>query len=320
MKARNKVLDYIAYLAVRTVAAIFHIFPIDMNLRTACLIGDLMWWVINRDLPVLKGVLRRKQGRRIMDHLELALGDRCSHSELADIGRRSCRHLVMLAVEVLFSPRLITVRSRPRYIELKNLSQPLRLLLENKGVIMVTGHYGNWELLGFTLAALGFDVVAVMRPLDNPYLNRYLFDIRERRGLKLLYKKGASAGMEDVLDEGGALCFIADQDAGRKGLFVDFFGRKASSYKAIALLAIQRQTPILVGCARRKGDRFQYEIQLHDMIFPKDWQDRDDPVFYITQRWNHAIERMVLVEPTQYLWLHRRWKHQPRQGSSAKGT
>ena len=85
---------------------------------------------------------------------------------------------------------------------------------------MLTGHYGNWELLGFALATLGFEVTAVMRPLDNEYLNSFLLDRRERSGLRLLYKKGATKSAGDVIDGGGALCFIADQNAGSKGLFV----------------------------------------------------------------------------------------------------
>jgi len=311
MKQRNMVLDYLAYLAVRIVTALFHMFPIDLNLRTARALGDLMWWVINRDLPIIRKVLKHQHRQRIMNHLRLALGEEYSEEQLQQIARQSCRHLVMFAVECLFTPRLITIATWSRYVRLKNFSEALRLMLQDKGVIMLTGHYGSWELLGFTLAALGFDIVAVMRPLDNPFLNRYLLGIRERRGLRLLYKKGAAANMEDVLADGSALCFIADQDAGRKGIFVDFFGRPASTYRSIALVAIQHEAPIVVGCARRISDRFLYEIDVQDVIYPHEWQDHDDPVHYITQRYTAAIEEMVRIDPTQYLWLHRRWKTQP---------
>lgn len=312
MKKRNAVLDYLAYLGLRVVSAIFHIFPIDLNLRTARRLGDVVWWIINNEPSVLKGVLGRKHKQRIMDNLHLALGDRYSQEQLEQIGRQSCRHLVMFTIEFLFTPRLITLSSWSKYIELKNFSQALRVLLRDKGVILLTGHYGNWELLGYTLATLGFDIVAVMRPLDNRYLNRYLLEMRERKGLSLLYKKGASGRMEDVLDQGSALTFIADQDAGRKGIFVDFFGTKASTYRSIALLAMRKKVPIVVGCARRKSDRFEYEIDVQDIIGPDDWSDREDQVLYITERFTAALEKMILVDPGQYLWLHRRWKSKPK--------
>ncbi len=153
-----------------------------------------------------------------------------------------------------------------------------------------------------------------MRPLDNPYMNKYLVEIRERHGLRLLYKKGASASMEEEIQKGAALGFIADQDAGKKGLFVDFFGRKASTYKSIGLVAIELNVPIIIGCARRTSwDRFHYEIEAEDIIYPEDWQDKDDELLYITQRFTQAIENMLRKDPTQYLWLHRRWKTRPKE-------
>ncbi|HUN82519.1 MAG TPA: lysophospholipid acyltransferase family protein, partial [Phycisphaerae bacterium] len=156
--------------------------------------------------------------------------------------------------------------------------------------------------------------VAVMRPLDNEYLNRYLLDRREQSGLKLLYKKGATRAAGDVIDSGGALCFIADQNAGSKGMFVDFFGKKASTYKSIGLLAMEREVPIIVGCARRSSwDRFQYEICVNRVIHPREWQDKDDPLRWITQEYSRAMEDFIRVAPEQYLWIHRRWKSRPKE-------
>src|SRR5207302_3983874 len=99
------------------------------------------------------------------------------------------------------------------------------------------GHYGNWEVLGYMLATLGFDTTSVARPLDNRYVNRWLLGVRERKGQRIIDKRGAMTDIAPLLDRGGTVAFIADQDAGRKNLFVDFFGRKASTYKSIGLLA-----------------------------------------------------------------------------------
>jgi len=103
-------------------------------------------------------------------------------------------------------------------------------------------------------------MTAVMRPLDSPYINKLLKNRRRFSGLKLLDKKGATIHAPEILQSGGALAFIADQNAGRKGVFVDFFGRKASTYKSIALLAMQFEVPVVVGCARRTGKWFNYEM------------------------------------------------------------
>ncbi len=312
MKQRNKVVDYLVYLALRVLVMIFHLFPIDANLRTSRWIGSVMWLIINRNIPVLNKILKRKHREQIMDNLHHALGDIYTEAQLEEIAKQSCENLVMFAMEFLFTVRLISRYTWHRYITLKNFEPALKVLLENRGAIMLTGHYGNFELTGYLLATLGFEMVAVMRPLDNPYLNRYIVDVREQHGLSLLYKKGAAANMEKTIQDGSILSFIADQDAGRKGVFVDFFGRKASTYRSIALVAREMKVPIIVGGSRRTSrDKFRHEVELEEIIYPSDWQGQADEVEYITQRFSLALERMIRKEPGQYLWLHRRWKTRP---------
>ena len=117
----------------------------------------------------------------------------------------------------------------------------------------------------------------------------------------------------DVLEARGALSFIADQDAGTKGIFVDFFGRKASTYKSIGLLALTKNMPIVVGYSRRIDNRFYFEIGINRIIFPEEWADKDDPLKWVTAEYTGAIEEFVRQDPSQYWWLHRRWKRRPKE-------
>jgi KDO2-lipid IV(A) lauroyltransferase len=100
---------------------------------------------------------------------------------------------------------------------------------------------------------------------------------------------------------------------------VDFFGRPASTHKAIALLALQYQVPILVSCTPRVGEPLRYRIVFDDVILPEEYADRPDAVKAITQRFTSALERLIRQYPEQYFWLHNRWKHQPvrRKGKQA---
>ena len=118
--------------------------------------------------------------------------------------------------------------------------------------------------------------------------------------------------MVEVLQNGRVLSFLADQDAGQRGLYVDFFGRPASTHKAIALLAIEHKAPVVVGVARRIGPGFRYEIRCEDVIDPTELEGTVDDIRALTQRFTSALERLILQDPSQYLWLHRRWKHQPQ--------
>ena len=97
-----------------------------------------------------------------------------------------------------------------------------------------------------------------------------------------------------------------------------FFGRLASSYKSIGLLALREEVPIVCGYAHRVGPGFHYELGVADVIRPDDWQDRHDPLYYVTARYARAIEAMVRLRPEQYLWMHRRWKSRPRHERQGK--
>jgi KDO2-lipid IV(A) lauroyltransferase len=296
--------DYLLYIVLRFGAMIFLMFPVDWNLATARWMGRI-WFR-----------LRKRDRDRAREHLRLAYGDALEESRIRWLTLRCMQQLTMMVMEMLFTPRLINEWTWPRYVRLRNIEQALDALTSRRGAILVTGHYGSWELSGFLLATMGFPIVAVMRPLDNPYLNSYLMDIRARRGLRLLYKKGASQNADEVLSGGGVLAFIADQNAGHKGLFVDFFGCKASTYKSIGLLAMHHQVPIIVGYARRVSDRFRYEVGVNRIIRPQEWAGRPDDLEWITQEYTRAIEDIVREAPEQYLWMHRRWKSRPRGEAS----
>lgn len=344
---KKRAIDYLLYLALRCVALLIFIMPMGMAYRMMRGLGSIWFYApyMFPDWLVPESVARYRLGgirlfgwfasivralnkllhsfrghrRKAEDHIRQSF-PHLSDAEVSAMALASLQHLTMLVIEVLRTPRELTIWSWARHVRLRNMEEGLRLLLDKRGCIMLTGHYGNWELLGYFLAILGFDIVAVMRPLDNDYLNHYLLDRREQSGLRLLYKKGATRGAPDVLQAGGALCFIADQDAGKKGIFVDFFGRKASTYKSIGLLAMEYNVPILVGSARRLGPRFEYEMSLDRIIRPEEWKDRNDPLLWITETYTKALEDAIRVAPEQYLWTHRRWKHRPKEELARKDT
>jgi len=229
------------------------------------------------------------------------------------VGRRSFEHIVMLAVDVLFTPRLVKRCNWRKYSRYKNAERAKWLMQEGKGLLLVTGHYGNFEIIGYLMGLFGFNIYSIARPLDNRFINKYLYSVRQRVGQKIVDKKGAAKLMDDLVSGGATLCFIADQDAGKKGIFVDFFGRKASTYKSIGLLAIMNNTPIVIGYSRRVDSRFYFEMGVTRIIFPEEWADKEDALEWVTATYTQAIEEFVREEPSQYWWLHRRWKHRPKE-------
>ncbi len=298
-EARQFIMEY---LALRVWALLISCFPVRLNLITGKLMGRA-WWM-----------LMKRHQERALDNLRPALGDRYSEAQLRRIARRSFEHFAQLyLVELVMTPRLVNEWSWSRYVDLVDLGPALRELLSQRGVILLTPHFGNYELLGYTIARLGLPMTAVMRPLDNPLINEHLIRSRQAGGLDLLYKQGVSEAAESILDSGGAISFIADQDAGPKGIFANFFNRPASWYKSIGLLAIQKNVPVVVGVASRKQkDRFAYEIRVPRVIRPEEWIEQADPLQYVTDAFAAALESAIRLNPEQYLWMHRRWKTRPR--------
>jgi KDO2-lipid IV(A) lauroyltransferase len=299
-KQRNDVLDRLTYFALRVVSMFMHAWPVELNLGVARFIGNVMYAV------------DKKHRDRALGNLRRSFPD-MPERQREQMARRSMQQLVMLGVDVIFTTRLLHLDTWARYVRLSNFHDVLKLLLtRNQGLIMLTGHYGNWEILGYVLATLGFDTTSIARPLDNPYVNDWLLGVRERKGQRIIDKKGATGDVTTILGQGGTVCFIADQNAGSKGIFVDFFGRKASTYKSIGLLAMEYDVPVVVGYARRAEDKFLFDVGVQDIIWPDDWKSQDDPLRYITQRYTKGIEDFVRTDPGQYLWVHRRWKTRPK--------
>lgn len=294
------------YAALRGLFGVFHMFPAAQNMRTAAHFGSLYGRFVRRHRDRARGHIHRS-------FPEL---DEAAVARLADESMQSL--FQMFLVEATAVPRLLTPTSWPQHVRTGRIEASLRLLVGNDPVIFVTGHCGNWELLGFTLALLGFRLHALARPLDNPWLDRWIRGVREARGLTVVTKWGATHEVQRIIESGGRVGFIADQNAGEDGMFVPFFGRLASSYKSIGLLAMRYELPIVVGAAQRVGGRFDYELDGVDVIRPNEWHDQPDPLFYITARFNRAMELAVRRTPAQYLWVHRRWKSRPAHERDGK--
>lgn len=300
-KPRIDFIDRLQYLALRVASMFMHMWPVEANLRLAGMVGDLIFLV------------DKKHRERALTNLRRSFPD-MPEAERRALAQRSLRQIPMLGIDVLFTTRLVHLDTWTRYVEMSNFREVLSLLTErHKSIVMLTGHYGNFEILGYVLATLGFPTASVARPLDNRHISKWLFGVREKMGQRIIAKSGATAVVIEELEKHGAVGFVADQNAGSKGLFVDFFGRKASTYKSIGLVAMEYDAPIVVGYARRVGEaKFKFQIGTQDIIYPDDWKDQPDPLLYITQRYTAAIEAFVREDPGQYWWVHRRWKSRPK--------
>lgn len=299
-KPRNNLIDLLAYAALRIVVMFLRSISAAAAYRLAGWLGDMMFR------------FDRRHRRIVLGHLALSFPD-WTEARRQHVARASMRSVLYMGLEVLLTPELIRIDRWHRYVTLKDYHKVARLLIQRRcALVGLTGHFGNWEIASYVSATIGFPGCAVAREIDNPYVNHYVMSVRQRTGQRIIYKKGASEEVQQAMERGEMVSFVCDQDAGRKGLFVDFFGRKASTFKSIALMAMQANVPVLLMCCRRIGEQFQFEIWPQRLILPEEWAHQGDPLRWITQEYTSALEQAVRQYPEQYFWVHRRWKHRPK--------
>ena len=288
------------YIPLRAIAALVGCCPVRLNMQSSKCIGKLYYQ------------LEKKRRKRAFGNIQSSFPE-MSAEDVQSLTKKSMEHMFQLFVaEGVQMPALITPSTWQNYIEFKNIEQVAQRLARKEPTIFITGHCGNWELLGYALSVLGYPIAALARPLDNRLINDWILEIRERYGLQIITKWGGVSVMQELIQNKTNIGFIADQNAGDRGMFVPFFGRLASTYKSIGLLAMRYEIPIAAVHAKRLDGQFKYEISTTDFISPDEWKEQEDPLYYITARYNRAIEQMIRNAPEQYLWLHRRWKSRPK--------
>jgi KDO2-lipid IV(A) lauroyltransferase len=287
---------------------------------TVCAAGIDESVSVLRDIGGAYAVARRNRERiaRATSNLTWCFPD-WPADRVHNVAVESYRNLFGLAAEVCYSPRMFEGEGWPERIILGEsplVQQAIDMLIEGRPSAMITGHCGNWEVLGLTIAHFGFNLHALYRPLDLKPVDTWVRQTRGRNGLFLIDKFGASEQLPAIIKRHENLGFIADQNAGSGGVHVPFFGRLASTYKSIGLIAMRFELPMLCGHATRirhpETEMLAYRIDVVDIIHPHEWAEQPDPLFYISARYRRAIEKMVSAAPEQYLWMHRYWKSRPK--------
>lgn len=287
--------DYLVYLLVRTFICILQAASMETCQTVAAALATLFADVL-------------KVRRAVVDeNLRFAFPE-MSADQRRRITWQMWNHLFTLVVEIAHAPRKIHETNWRDFLTLHNADALTRLGLGNRPVVIVSAHFGNFEMAGYLLAILGFPTYTVARTLDNPYVDAFLNRFRSRTGQHMIPKRGGYDQIVAVLGRGQIMTFLADQYAGSKGCWVEFFGRPASAHKAIALFSLSHDAPLVIGYARRRGRPLHYDLVIAGIADPRSGEDHVSSVPRLTQWYTNEIERMVRSAPEQYWWIHRRWK------------
>ncbi len=270
--------------------------PLPIGLALGRRIGDVLWWVLPR---------RR---RIALQNIERGLGPELRPDEVRRLGRRSFQHLGMNLVEACryFIRRTEVMLSR---VHVEGVEHLHRAAAGGRGILILTAHYGNWELLAAAHGLTGLPLSIVVRPLDDRILDEIAERFRRRSGAELIVKHRAVREIMQALRRGRMVGILLDQNATRtEGVFVPFFGVPASTSKGLALLALRTGAPVVPVFLRREPDGRHCMDVRPPLPAPADGDLRS-----YTAAFNEAIEAAIRRAPEQWLWMHARWRTRPRE-------
>jgi Kdo2-lipid IVA lauroyltransferase/acyltransferase len=294
MRRRGSAVAALGVLLLAPVAWTLAHLPARLGLWLGRRVGDLAWIVLAPRRAVA------------LDNLRLAFRAERGSGELRHIGRRSFQHLGMNLVEacvLMFRPSDVLLRR----MEIDGLEHLKDAVGQGRGVLLLTAHLGNWELLAAAHPLTGLPLSVVLRPLDQPQLGRVVERLRRRTGAELISKRRALRDVLDALRRGRMVGILLDQNATRaEGIFVPFFGTLASTSRSLAVLALRTEAPVVPVFIRRLEDG-RHLIEVRPLLPPP-----EGDVVALTACFNETIEAAIRRAPEQWFWLHRRWKTRPR--------
>jgi len=229
------------------------------------------------------------------------------------------RHLFRMVFEITHIRRRLRLETTPIILDFFQREECVQAVMSGRKVIFLGGHFGNWEISVNTFGHFGFPMGVIARDLDNPWLHKWFLNYRQSSGNWIISKKGGGTDLINSLETCGMASLLCDQDAGRRGVFVDFFGRPASTFKSIALLAMEYDALIVVGGGLRlpatsstRTNWTPFELATQAVIDSRDYSS-SNALNEITQAYTTALEQLIQRAPEQYFWVHRRWKSEPRK-------
>ncbi|HEU5393179.1 MAG TPA: lysophospholipid acyltransferase family protein [Candidatus Methylomirabilis sp.] len=267
-------------------------------------------FALGRLLGRLWYALDARHRRIALENLARAFGSRLTAAEREAIARNHFVHLGYTFVETCRLRRLSPARLE-QVVSVEGLEHLQRVRQRGRGVVVVTGHFGSWEVLGRAAPLLGEAIAFVARPLDNPLLDAWIAGIRTAGGNRVIPKRHAFGHVVETLRRGGTVAMLIDQNVAREqGVFVDFFGTPACTTTA-ATLAARRTGAALVPavCPRRAPGRFTVRIGKEIPVAVT--RDRRRDVLATTAEATAVLEAFIREHPEQWFWVHRRWKTRP---------
>ena len=240
-----------------------------------------------------------------LENLRIAFPEK-SEKERTAIAYASYKHFALLILEFM---RLIrwTPEQLEKMVEFESSEVLKKIMKEEKGVIINSAHFGNWEIIISYFSEFWMSTTGVQQKQKNPYIDKLMAEHRNRWGMEIVYSQGAVKNGVRALEKKRMLGLLGDQDGGAKGIFAPFFGRVASTPPGPAVIRVKSRSPIAFAYAIRFG-KFKFRVGVEPLNIDDNFELTDENLKIITRSYLEILEKYIRQYPEQYFWMHRRWK------------
>lgn len=291
---------YYLYYLGKAAAFKFYILPLNVGLYIGKLLGALAFCILARYRNVT------------IENLQAAFGKEKTKNEIRGIAKRVFENLAKNTVELVNFPK-INKDNIKKLVQVENIDRLNKAFELGKGVIILTSHFGNWELVGVTLRLWGYQGVVIVRRIYFDKYDKYLNRLRKVHDVDIIYRDESPKRMLRVLKENKIVGVLADQDVDSvDGVFVNFFGRPAyTPIGPVALAKASGAALVPTFIIRRNG---KHTLVIEEPIKLADTGDKEKDIATNTQAWSNVVESYIRRYPDQWVWMHRRWKTQAAKG------
>lgn len=295
---KHKLKRKFVYILARMLAGIIFLLPIKAGVFLGGQLGGVIFFLL------------KSQRRKTLKNLKIAFENRKSYCELYAIAKAVFKNLGRSAAEFINFPK-INSKNIDRFIQVAGVEKINKALEEKNGAVILSCHFGNWELGAAYFGLKGYSFNAIVRPLRDEGFDRLVNSARRSKSINIVSREQSFKKIVSILKENKLIGILPDQDIDSiDGVFVDFFGKPAYTPTGPVLLALASGSPIFpILCIRENG---RYKLVVEDRIALENTGRRDRDVFVNTQRWTKIIEGYIGRYPEQWVWMHNRWKTQQK--------
>ena len=291
------------YNALMFLSRLVRFLPYGLLLFLGKILGNLYYIFVKKQ--------RERAVKQMMPALQI------SETEARKLVRESFVNLARNMLDILYMPNL-NEKNWSEYIEIDHLEKMKDALAQGHGVVVLTGHIGTWEWLSAAFTLNGLPVTAIAKLQPNQEYSRALDDLRATIHVEI-FNRGTSellaAGR--ALKKGKILGFLADQDAGPGGAFLDFLGKTASTPMGPAVFSKKFNSPVLPAFIIRKPNG-RHLVKIFDVLKFEDTGDTDGDLFRFTEKMTRILESVIRENPTQWIWFQKRWNTPPEMQKQGK--